>query len=173
MPTEISLSRKVGTDLINIKTDLEPEAAVGLFADLVTLVATANEVGQLPSSEPPPYNSRPNAYAPRGEAATQQADLPLPTQHQQYQQGVQAVQNGLGGEVVYSNAAAARAPGGNLDPRSPSYASGPPPFDGGVPAKVCDHGKMIRFDGVSKKNGQAYVRWDCPAGQKPCVKWGA
>ena len=137
MPTEISLSRKVGIDLINIKTDLEPEAAVGLFADLVTLVATANEVGQLPSQTP----------AVHPQAAPPQVS---------YQQGVQNAQ----------------AIAQHTDPRAPGYAQGPPPFDNGAPAKVCDHGKMVRFDGVSKKNGQPYVRWDCPAGQKPCVKWG-
>jgi hypothetical protein len=140
MPTEISLSRKVGVDLINIKTDLEPEAAVGFFADLVTLMATANEVGQLPG-QPAPQVS--------------------------VQQAAQNVQQGLGGQYIPPQPAPQ-----HTDPRAPGYAQGPPPFDGGVPAKVCDHGKMVRFDGVSKKNGQAYVRWDCPAGQKPCVKWG-
>jgi hypothetical protein len=140
MPTEISLSRKVGIDLINIKTDLEPEQAVGLFADLVQLMATANEVGQLPGQEAPA--SQPQVSA---------------------QQAAQNVQQQLGGQYVQPQ---------HTDPRGPGYAAGPPPFDNGAPAKVCDHGKMVRFDGVSKKNGQPYVRWDCPAGQKPCVKWG-
>ena len=144
MPTEISLSRKVGIDLINIKTDLEPEAAVGLFADLVTLVATANEVGQLPSQAP---------------AVHPQATPPQVS----YQQGVQNAQQTFNAQPAAQH----------TDPRAPGYAQGPPPFDNGAPAKVCDHGKMVRFDGVSKKNGQPYVRWDCPAGQKPCVKWGA
>ena len=143
MPTEISLSRKVGIDLINIKTDLEPEAAVGLFADLVTLVATANEVGQLPSQTP----------AVHPQAAPPQVS---------YQQGVQNAQQAFNAQPAAQH----------TDPRAPGYAQGPPPFDNGAPAKVCDHGKMVRFDGVSKKNGQPYVRWDCPAGQKPCVKWG-
>ena len=137
MPTEISLSRKVGADLINIKTDLEPEAAVKLFADVIF------EVAQLVGAAP---------------------------QEAQLQQAVQAVQNGLGGQVTYTNAQQPVAQ--HTDPRAPGYAQGPPPFDNGAPAKVCDHGKMVRFDGVSKKNGQPYVRWDCPAGQKPCVKWG-
>ena len=132
MPTEISLSRKVGADLINIKTDLEPEAAVKLFADVIF------EVAQLVGAEPQPQVS--------------------------VQQAVQNVQTQLGGQYVQPQ---------HTDPRAPGYAQGPPPFDGGAPAKVCDHGKMVRFEGVSKKNGQPYVRWDCPAGQKPCVKWGA
>lgn len=143
MPTEISLSRKVGIDLINIKTDLEPEAAVGLFADLVTLVQTANEVGQLPNQNAP-------APQPQNNAAAYAAD-------------VQRVQQAFNAQPVAQH----------TDPRAPGYAQGPPPFDSGAPAKVCDHGKMVRFDGVSKKNGQPYVRWDCPAQQKACVKWGA
>ena len=151
MPTEISLSRKVGIDLINIKTDLDVEAAVNYFADLVTLVAAANEAGQLPSQTP----------AVHPQAAPPQVS---------YQQGVQAVQAGLGGQVTYTNAQQPVAQ--HTDPRAPGSAQGPPPFDNGAPAKVCDHGKMVRFAGVSKKNGQVYVRWDCPAGQKPCVKWG-
>jgi hypothetical protein len=135
MPTEISLSRKVGADLINIKSDLGPEAAVGLFADLVQLMATANEVGQLPNQAVP--------------ASVQQA--------------AQNVQRGLGGQPVAQH----------TDPRGPGYAAGAPPFDNGAPAKQCRHGVMARFDGVSQKNGKAYVRWDCPTGEKSCVAWGA
>jgi hypothetical protein len=141
MPTEISLSRKVGADLINVKTDLEPEAAVGLFADLVQLVATANEVGQLPNQAAP--------------VAQPQVSV---------QQAAQNVTRQLGGQVVQPQ---------HTDPRSPGYAQGPPPFDNGAPAKQCPHGVMARFDGVSQKNGRAYVRWDCPGGEKTCVKWNA
>lgn len=61
------------------------------------------------------------------------------------QQAVQAVQQGLGGQVMQQPA---------------------------QPQVGCQHGPMIRKSGIGK-NGKPYVGWFCPANDKTCpAKWG-